>query len=38
MDLAKCSFAQKSVECLVHRVDAKGINPTSEKLKAITDV
>ena len=34
---AKCSFAQKSVECLGQRVQAEGIIPTSEKLKATTD-
>ena len=34
MNLAKCSFAQKSVECEGHRLDAAGVHPTSEKLKA----
>ena len=31
-------FRMKLVEYLGHRVDAEGINPTSEKLKAISDV
>ena len=33
VNLAKCSFAQKSVECEGHRLDATGVHPTSEKLK-----
>ena len=37
VNLAKCSFAQKSVECLGHRLDAEGIHPTSEELKAIKE-
>ena len=35
VNLAKCSFAQTSVEYLGHRLDAEGVHPTSEKLKAI---
>ena len=37
LNLAKCSFAQKSVEYLGHRLDAEDIHPTSEKLKAIIE-
>ena len=37
VNLAKCSFAQKSVECEGHRLDAAGVHPTSEKLKAIIE-
>ena len=37
VNLAKCSFAQKSVDYLGHRLDAEDIHPTSEKLKAITE-
>ena len=33
----KCSFAQKSVVYLGHRLDAEDIHPTSEKLKAIIE-
>ena len=36
-NLAKCSFAQKSVEYLGHRLGVEGIHPTSEKLKAIIE-
>ena len=37
-DLAKRSFAQNSVGYMSHRMNAEGINPTSEKLKAITNI
>ena len=33
----KCSFLQRSVEYLGHKVDAEGIRPTAEKVKALTD-
>ena len=37
VNLAKCSFARKSVEFEGHRLDAAGVHPTSEKLKAIIE-
>ena len=37
VNLTKCSFAHTSVEYLGHRLDAEGIHPTSEKLKAIME-
>ena len=37
-DLAKRSFAQNSVGYMSHRVNAEGINPTYDKLKAITNI
>ena len=33
----KCTFMQKEVVYLGHRVDAEGIHPTSEKVEAIRD-
>ena len=35
VNLAKCTFVQTSVHYLGHCIDAKGIHPTSDKLKAI---
>ena len=37
VNLAKCTFAQTSVHYLGHYIDAEGIHPTSDKLKAITE-
>jgi len=34
---SKCKFIQESVEYLGHRIDAEGIHPTDEKIKAITE-
>ena len=35
--LDKCRFMQQSVEYLGHRIDATGLHPTSDKIKAIVD-
>ena len=33
----KCSFLQRSIEYLGHRVDAEGLRPTAENVKALPD-
>ena len=37
LKLSKCKFFQKSVEYLGHKIDATGLHPTSEKIKAIVN-
>ena len=37
VNLSKCSFAETSVTYLGHRLDAEGIHPTTDKLKAIPE-
>ncbi len=36
--LTKCRFLQPSVTYLAHRIDADGIHPTDERLRAIRDI
>lgn len=35
LKMSKCSFLQSSVEFLGHRIDAEGLHPTENKLRAI---
>lgn len=37
VNLSKCTFFEKSVEYLGHKIDANGIYPTGEKVKAILE-
>ncbi len=37
LKLSKCKFMTESVEYLGHRIDADGIHPLSDKIKAITE-
>ena len=34
---SKCSFLQSSIEYLGHRVDAEGLHPTTDKLRAVVE-
>lgn len=36
--LSKCRFMQTSVEYLGHRIDADGVHPTDERLRAVRDM
>lgn len=36
--LSKCRFMERSVSYLGHRIDAEGIHPTDERLRAIRDM
>ena len=34
---SKCKFSQESMEYLGHRIDAAGLHPTKEKIKAVVN-
>jgi transposase InsO family protein len=38
IQLSKCRFMQTSVEYLGHRIDAEGVHPTDERLRAVRDM